>query len=384
MGEGEETFGILCHADIVPAGDGWDRDPFGAQLDGGRVYGRGASDNKGPAAAALFAMKAVKDAGIQLNKKVRLIIGCDEESGMECMAYYKRHADLPRTGFSPDAAFPLINTEKGLLQLDLRAPASQDGRKVLSLHVGERRNVIPGIAQALVEGGQEVIACVQAVARATGFDLTAWEEAGAVRVKAVGAAGHAAFPQGAKNAIGRLLICLKALGVTGPLEALADKVGTGYDGKALGCDVQDGLSDALTLNLGILRADDTGIFATFDIRYPVMASHTAIQSAIRLALPLFDVTESSHKAPHHVPESSELVQSLLRAYSEETGRPGGVMAIGGGTYARCLEQGVAFGASFPEDEEVAHQANEYADIRGLMTNVRIFANAIIRLAGEGS
>ena len=116
MGEGDEadTLGILCHLDVVPAGDGWAVDPFAAVIEGDKMYGRGTGDDKGPAVAALYAMKAVKDAGIPLKRKVRLILGCDEESGWEDMAYYQAHAQMPAQGFSPDANFPVINTEKGL------------------------------------------------------------------------------------------------------------------------------------------------------------------------------------------------------------------------------------------------------------------------------
>lgn len=121
IGEGEDVIGILAHLDVVPAGDGWQVDPFGATVKDGKMYGRGTSDDKGPAVAALYAMKAVKDAGIALNKRVRLILGCDEESGMDDIAYYDEKVGLPALGFSPDAEFPVINTEKGILQMEARA-----------------------------------------------------------------------------------------------------------------------------------------------------------------------------------------------------------------------------------------------------------------------
>ena len=385
MGRGEETIGILCHLDVVPAGDGWDRDPFSAQIVGDRMYGRGASDDKGPAVAALYAMKAVKDAGVPLKKKVRLILGCDEESGWEDMAYYQEHGDMPKTGFSPDAEYPVINTEKGLLHLRVEGPAAGDGLKITAFCAGERPNVVPGSASCEIEGDGETLLRAEAFAAKAGFPLTGRAEApGRVTLTAQGIPGHAAFPQGARNAIGQLLMTLRSLGAKGAIAALADKVGMEYDGASLGVKVEDQLSGPLTCNLGMIRADEKNVFCTLDIRYPVLADPQAILSSIRAALGKagLSVTVDTLKAPHHVPEESPLVQALLQSYEEETGLKGRALAIGGGTYARCLKEGVAFCSAFPGDEELAHQAGEYLSIQGLMKNVAIFANAIIRLAGE--
>lgn len=385
MGQGEDVLGILAHLDIVPAGDGWKTDPFGADLIDGRIYGRGTNDDKGPAVAALYAMKAVQMAGIPLKKRVRLILGCDEESGMEDMKYYQAHADMPSTGFSPDACFPVINTEKGLYHLKLSGPAAKDGLKVLRIEAGQRPNVIPGLAEAYVAGDAGTVSRVEEFAKSAGYPVTAERlPDGRVKIAAQGVAGHAAMPEMAKNAILRLLKALEYLGVQGPLLRIAQVIGLEYDGTSLNIAVSDKLSGALTLNLGILRADEQSVEAAIDIRYPVMASPEAILKSIAAAVQTsgLTVSESAFKQPHHVPESSILVQSLLDAYHEVTGRPRQAIAIGGGTYARCLKEGVAFGSLFPEDEELAHQAGEYMTIDGLMANVKIFTRAIVKLAGE--
>ena len=112
IGEGEETIAVLAHLDVVPEGDGWTHEPYGAEIVDGRIIGRGTSDDKGPGVAALFAMKAVLDAGIPLRRRCRLILGCDEECGMQDLEYYEQKVGLPAKGFSPDANFPLINTER--------------------------------------------------------------------------------------------------------------------------------------------------------------------------------------------------------------------------------------------------------------------------------
>ena len=379
---GVEPLAILAHTDVVPAGDGWETDPFEPTILGDRMIARGANDDKGPAVAALLAMAAVLRAGVPLRREVRLILGCDEECGWEDIEYYVAHCDMPRTGFSPDATYPVINTEKGLLHLSLRAPAAADGLRVLSINVGERPNVVPGRASALVEGDAALCEHINALAREMHIKLTAEPENGAVRLLSEGVPGHAAFPEAARNAIGQLLLMLRALGATGPLRVLADKVGLEYDGSGLGVKCADETSGDLTCNLGILRYDANGLYATLDIRFPLLANSDALVRAIRASLGALDVTVDTVKQPHHVAPNSELVTAPLDAYHAETGLERECVAIGGGTYARCLEEGVAFGCTFPGEPDVAHQANESVSLDELMKNVRIFAHAIVLLAGE--
>ncbi len=380
---GVDPLAILAHVDIVPVGDGWTLDPFGGEVEGDRIYGRGTSDDKGPAVAAMYAMLAVKLADVPLKREVRLILGGDEESGMEDMAYYREHADMPRTGFSPDASYPVINTEKGGITMALRAKAAEDGLKVKRFHVGERHNVIPGSATALIEGDADLCDRINRLAHEMTLDVEAVPAEGGLKLTATGINGHAAYPEAARNAIGEMLLMLRALGVTGPLKTLADVIGMEYNGDGLGVACSDHTSGPLTCNLGVIRYDETGLYAELDFRFPLLANGERIAKTAAASLGEgIEATVTAYREPHHVAPGSPLVTALLNAYHEETGRPRECVATGGGTYARCLEEGVAFGASFPEDEDVAHQANEYASLDSLMLNVRIIARAIVMLAGE--
>ncbi len=381
LGDREEVLGVLGHLDVVPVGDGWNRPPFGAEIEDGRIYGRGTNDDKGPTLAALYAMKALKEAGVPLKRSIRLIMGGDEECDWECMKYYAEHAQMPEIGFSPDASFPLINTEKGMLGFEIRFPESRDGLRILKMATGERPNVIAGESRALLEGGGELAERVRAWAKETGLPCTAETAEEGVWVTAAGIPGHSAYPEGKRNAIGVMLKLLKALGATGGIAVLADAVGTETDGKSLGCACEDAVSGRLTNNLGILRLEDGAWYGTLDFRCPVEADQDALAEACRAHLPGIAVSVSVRKPPHHVPADSELVRSLLAAYEEESGLKGETMSTGGGTYAKVLKQGVAFGAVFPGEEELAHLANEYESIDSLMTAMKIYANAMIRLAG---
>ena len=384
LGEGsdEDALAILAHLDVVPEGDGWKYPPYGAVIENGRMYGRGTSDDKGPAVAALYAMKAVKDAGIPLRRKVHLILGCDEESGWEDIAHYNKVATMPRMGFSPDASYPIINIEKGICRLELHGVLSNEGLQVIAFNNGERPNVIPGRASALVAGDAATVAQAEAAAKKLDIPAEVQLTDKGVSITVTGISGHAAYPETARNANGEMLLLLRELGVQGDLRLLADKIGLDYKGEGLEISVSDGISGYLTCNLGIIRAGEGGVYATLDIRYPVMTNPDMIIKNVSASLPGMRVDAMEVKEPHHVPAGSELVQNLLDAYHEVTGYERKCLYTGGGTYARSLQEGVAFGASFPQDEDLAHQANEYADIEGLYKNIKIFALAIVKLAGK--
>ena len=382
LGDAEEKIAVLGHLDVVPVGDGWTRPPFDGVMENGRMYGRGTNDDKGPALASLFAMKAIKEAGIPLKKSIRLILGCDEESDWLDMKYYGEHEQIPAVGFSPDASFPLINTEKGMLGLELRAPEAATGLKILRLATGDRINVIPGECRALVQGGQELADRVDDYADRSGLPYTAEVTAEGVWITATGIPGHSAYPEGRRNAIGMMLLLLRELGAEGPVATLAEAVGMESDGQSLGCACRDEVSEGLTCNMGILRLEKGEWYATLDMRCPVTADQEKLREAAIAHLPGIRVDTFVQKPPHHVPADSELVSSLLAAYEEETGLEGKPMSTGGGTYAKVLQQGVAFGALFPDEEDLAHQADEYETIDRLMLAAKIYANAMIRLAAE--
>ncbi len=382
LGEAEEKIAVLGHLDVGPIGDGWDHPAFGAEMEGDRMFGRGTNDDKGPSLAALFAMKAIRESGIPLRKSIRMILGCDEESGWKDMAWYTAHTQIPEVGFSPDASFPLINTEKGMMVLELRAPAADSGLKVLQVSAGDRVNVIPGECTALAEGGEELAEKVRAYAEKTGLPYTAEVTDRGVAITATGIPGHSAYPKGKRNAAGMMLLLLRELGAEGPAAVLAEAVGLEHDGSGLGCACRDEVSEELTCNMGILRLQDGEWFATLDFRCPVTADQEKLKEAAAAHLPGFEIRTNTQKPPHHVPADSALVKSLLAAYEEETGLEGKPMSTGGGTYAKVLKQGVAFGALFPDEEDLAHQADEYETIDRLMLAMKIYANALIRLACE--
>lgn len=396
LGSGEQTMGMLAHLDVVPLGDGWKHDPLGGEIDDGRLYGRGTTDDKGPALCALYAMRAVKEAGIPLKHGVRLILGCDEETGMSDMRHYASKVKMPDYGFSPDAEFPVINIEKGGVNLRLsKVTGGEAGAAipVYSLYAGERPNVVPAEASAVVGLNGLTLDVLNdrladIAARHDRFALNAVAEGeGRAKIIATGVNGHAAMPWSGVNAAGMLLVALSELGAGGgsreAIAMLAEAVGMDYTGEALGIACRDELSGELTCSLGILRYDGNEISALLDIRYPLCANEETMlgQAAKRIAPAGMSVCCASSHPPLHVPAESRIVQGLLKVYHEVTGLDAYTIAIGGGTYSRMMPNTVAFGVCFPGDMDVCHIADEYIDLDKMMLGVKIFAHAIAELAG---
>ena len=380
IGEGEDVLAVLAHLDVVPEGDGWDYDPYGGEIVNGRMYGRGTGDDKGPGAAALFAMKAIVDAGIPLKKRCRLILGCDEECGMQDLAYYEEKIGLPDMGFSPDAEFPLINTEKGITSLLLHAPMTDE--RIVSIACGTRANVVPGTATAIVKGDWREAAAEAFIVEDEDCAIETALEGDCTKITVTGVPAQASTPEQGQNAGKMLLAVLEGMGVGGePVRLLVEACCEGDEGVNLGIAGRDEVSGRLTINLGLLSVKDGEISITYDCRYPVFYNALRLRETVakRLAPAGFVLEPGRISEPHHVPESSELVTKLMGVYNEITGTQAKPFAIGGGTYARHLKEGVAFGMMFPGEPELAHQANESIDIENFVRAARIYAYSIVAL-----
>jgi succinyl-diaminopimelate desuccinylase len=393
FGQGEHTLGILVHLDVVPAGGGWTYPPYGAEIHDRRIYGRGTIDNKGPAIAALYAMEAVKQSGLPVNKNVRLIFGTDEESGWKDMEYYFKHESMPDFGMSPDAQYPIINAEKGILQVALEKefPRSEPHSiGIKSITGGQRPNIVPDECTCVFLSStdrEKALAHLKSFQRYTGYKMTAdFDSKEGLIVKSIGVSAHGSAPETGKNAIGQMLEYLATLGLGHTemeefISLLNNKIGMETHGEAIGIALEDKLSGKLTLNLGMVKIDGGSGRAVMDIRYPVSCEGEQLLTAIEAAVCEFGVKVKvlGHRKPLYVPEDHFLVQILKRVYTKQTGQPAYTIAIGGGTYARVIENAVAFGVIFPGKPELAHQKDEYVEIEDLILNTKIYAHAIAEL-----
>ncbi|MGQ9778894.1 MAG: dipeptidase PepV [Bacillota bacterium] len=392
FGAGQEIVGILAHLDVVPAGEGWTHPAFGGEVVDGRLYGRGSVDDKGPVIACLHALAALREAGFRPVRRLRLILGCDEEGGnWESIRRYFATEARPLYGFSPDAEFPVINAEKGHLWLRVEKEWPQEaqgpGPIVVAAQGGTRPNVVPDRCVMLLAPGDHSKAELRRALEAADPALTVAEEGEALRVEARGRAAHASLPEQGENAIGRLFAALSR--VAEWLPAAQAKVvrflaeASLYDGTGLGLACRDEISGALTLNLGTLSWDETRLVCELDLRYPVSAEGDRLLAALRerLAARGLKMEVKHHLPPLYFPADHPLVEKLLRVFREKTGREAKPLAIGGRTFACALGTGVAFGPVFPGRPELAHQADEYIDLEELILATKIYAAAMVALAG---
>jgi len=391
-GEGDEMLAILTHIDVMPAGEGWTVPPFDGTVKDGRVYGRGAIDNKGPAVASLYALAALKENCVTLNKRVRLIFGCDEESGWSDMAFYKSTGqEIPAMAISPDASFPIINAEKGLLHLGLKKAGQGifDGKGVVLRKVsgGDRVNAVPASCECVLTADAGLVTKMADIFNEDApVKVECRTDGDAVTLRTVGVSAHGSTPEKGVNAVSHLLLFLNQLPlvknhISDTVYELAQYIGLQTDGKNLGIAQRD-QSGPLTLNLGYFKADEAGLSVGLDIRYPVSADKAAILAAVADKLGDHEMQELHAMPAHYVPEDSELVRGLKRAYTEITGEEAACLTSGGATYARAFDNAVAFGALFPGQEGTEHQADEYIEIDSFVKLADILANAIVILCGQ--
>lgn len=366
-GEGPRLIAAICHLDVVPAGDGWRHDPFEPVIRNGRIIARGTSDDKGPAIAVLYAMKALADSGWQPGARIRLIVGLDEESGMDCMRHYVKTAEQPDAGFTADADFPVIHAEKGVLWLRLtQTDDAATSTRLIRGQAGERPNMVPALCRLT-------------------FARTADDDRGTQRLYE-GVPAHASTPWDGRNAIDLAMTDAKheldLAGETHPFVEFYQALFAGQiDGTSLGIAGHDA-SGPLTLNAGVLELDGSSASLAIDIRYPVTQNGEALLEQIRQACRPYHVNVEiiNHMPPLHVEPDSFLVRSLTETYADLTGSYQAPIAIGGGTYARAMPNIVAFGPAFPGETMTAHQIDEQIIIDHWLAASAIYREALHRLA----
>ena len=384
-------YAVLSHLDVVPAGDGWTRPPFAATVEDGRLYGRGAVDDKAPAVATVFALAAARAAFDALKivpaNRIQLLFGTDEESTWEDMTRYREKFTLPRSGFSADGDFPIVTSEKGILTVRL-ASSETTGTTLLSASGGTRTNMVPAHAEAVIAATPEtrdgLCRILVSLDGDDGFRATIQPDGDRIIVNVDGRPAHAATPGQGRNAIGRLLVLLDGAGLLAHvpmLQLIARTVGTDWTGEGLGIDLHDELSGALTLNLGVLAWNREGGILDIDIRYPVTCSKTTVMQTIGPALSAMAswATIMEDLPPHVVDPSSALIATLGRAYRRHTHASPRCLSIGGCTYARLMPGGVSFGPEFSGHPATDHAPDEYIELDDLLVATRIYASAMFDL-----
>ncbi|MBQ6550028.1 MAG: Sapep family Mn(2+)-dependent dipeptidase [Lachnospiraceae bacterium] len=376
IGEGTEIIGIAGHLDIVPAGGHWTHDPFTLTREGDVVYGRGTTDDKGPLIEGLYAAKLLADSGEPLKKRIRIIMGCNEETGSACMVHYNEVEEPLTMGFTPDGNFPCIYGEKGHMAMI----AESKNTRITSMNGGFVTNAVCDECTTVVpKDAAEPDALRQALSETPLTSFTVTETPEGLEIYARGVAAHASTPLLGVNAAGCTMEALQRVGFRDDfVDFYVSHIGTACDGAGCGLKCADAYGD-LTFNNGIVKTEDGKITATIDIRVPVTVTEEQLRTASapyleddKGKITILDIGESLF-----YPEESELVQSLYRAYVEVTGdtenKP---MVIGGGTYAKSLANIIAFGPEMPGVDYRIHNADEFITVTDLVRSTEIYYKAL--------
>lgn len=402
-GTGEKRLDILTHLDVVPVSDEWTKTkPYEPSVEGDRIYGRGTSDDKGPAVAALYAMRCIRELGIPLAGGVRLICGSDEESGSKDLAYYYEREQEALYSISPDADYPLINIEKGRLsktfwKKGMKGRTGSGDRKacVVRIAAGDTANIVPGRGILVLSGASEQELARAAAKTGAAEDAFSWKRQGEELVVTVrGNTAHAASPQDGINSATLILALLSHLDLSDEDEGTQTlrKIGQlwphgDHCGAALGVDYAEEESGSLTMSLDILEYDSSPegacVKGCFDCRAPLCCNDSNLTAKVKARLEEagLEMEDGPMVPAHYVSADSELVTKLLESYALYFGKEGKPLAIGGGTYVHGLERGVAFGCSVPEVDNRMHGDDEFMEISMLMKSTKILADAILRLCG---
>lgn len=353
--DGDPKLGILSHLDVVPISDGWHYPPFDCTVDGDKIYGRGAIDDKGPSVAVLYAVKAIKDLGIPIKDNFRIIFGGNEEGGCGDIEYYQKKEDFPPMVFTPDGTFPVLNCEKGMMHLEFSASFEDD--EIAEIVGGTVINAIPNSCEVTYKTGE--------------------------KSTYTGVSAHGSRPDLGDNAITQFTDSYNGNNklILG-LQKLFNH--EDYSGKSCGLGFSDDLTGEMSCALTLLNTKNGRLHGGIDIRFPIDRTLAEISGIIKAKLTEagFEIDDVEGMEPHHVPEDSLLVQALLEVYEEVKGEKGYCVAEGGITYVHNTEGGVAFGAEFVDENNNMHGADEHISIETFKYNLNMYANAIIKICGE--
>lgn len=395
FGEGNEIVGIIGHLDVVPEGEDWTYPPFSGTIKDGKIYGRGAIDDKGPVIASIYAMKAVMD-NYKLHKRVRLILGLNEENDWKCINYYKKHEELPTIGFSPDADFPCIYAEKSILSSYITENLENQKSciKIKEINCNNNAlNVVPKFCSLILEIDEnkiqisELIQLLKKLIEEKNYEIDIYKLSNTeLKLTSYGLQAHAAHPDMGINAISRLLTILSLIykNYNCNLELLdffGKCINTEYDGKSLGISCTDE-TGSLTLNVANLSIKNNILKLGMNLRIPVNTPISFIKNKFKTLCRNYNnlnyETYSSENSLY-VPKDDKLVSTLCRIFNEETNSNKKPIAIGGGTYARAFNNCISFGPNFPGHEDMCHKTDEYIEIKNLILACKIYAKAIIEL-----
>ncbi len=382
-GRSEKQLATIAHLDVVPAGNGWDSDPFGMIVKEGWAIGRGVADDKGPAIVTLYLAKFFREycqaTGETLPYTLRILLGCSEETGMTDIDYYLEHYPMPAFCFTPDANFPVGYGEKGGFGGEF--VSGKLSGSLVDFQGGVAGNVVPDRATAVVRTDKTL----------TDTDRIKVERDGdCVRITGYGVGGHASKPQGTVNAIGLVVDYLLDNRLCTPEEdrylEMLRVLHSCTDGSSFGIDSVDEVFDPLTCIGGVITMEDGVLRQSIDVRFPtsITGEELTEKSRALAATGGAEFRPGRVHRPFYIKPDSPAIRALLDTYNQVTGQNKAPFTMGGGTYARHFANAVSFG---PEDDLIPtpdwvgsmHGANEGMNVDFLLQALKIYILSMAKL-----
>lgn len=384
----KKEIAFISHLDVVPAGEGWMSDPFVGIERNGFVVGRGSRDNKAGFVASLLAVKALRDLRIPLRSDVRIVMGCDEESGMADMDYFADHGPISDFSIVTDCYFPVSHGEKGILHGDIVIPLHHNSFVFQS---GMATNIIPDLAVATLKASDCAINKIKDLAQNNSL-IDVQVQDSEIKIIAKGVSAHVSEPESAKNANLILVDFLLETGIAVDYEERSlrfiQACLEAYYGEFFGLEYEDKASGKTTCVGSMLNSRNNELRLNINIRYAVSDHHDRFLPLIYKTCEhwgyAFDLHEAS--APYYQPPDRREIIKLTEIYQDISGDNREAYVVAGGTYARKLPNAIAFGPGSPDEtfpyplgHGDAHQPDESQDISVLQMAAKIYALSIIEL-----
>lgn len=391
FGEGEETIGILGHVDVVPEGSGWDYPPYSAKIIDNKMYGRGTLDDKGPLMIALYALKTLKDLGIPMKRKVKIIVGANEETNWGCMKHYFGKLNMPQPvmSFTPDSTFPVTFAEKGIMRGLIKIKTNSNE---IELQGGEVYNAVPekAILSLPISYKEQAEEKLKDYNKGKEYEIKSEIIDNKLIITSYGKSAHAAHPESGYNSLSALMnfidsLKVEILGLKEMGQYFAENVKMEYNGKSAGLFCEDEPSGEITMNYGKAYVEDGYVVVSVDTRYPVTINYKQLKEKVLNLLGKYNMefVPLKEEGPLYVKKDNFLVKVLTDIYQEITGDPDGEpRSTGGGTYAKAVKNCVAFGALLKGTPDTMHQKNECIDLSTIDTLLKIYIEAIYRLSND--
>ena len=380
-GKSEKYIGTIAHLDVVPAGNGWNTDPYDMVVKDGYLMGRGVIDNKGPLILTFYLGKFFQELGEKLPYTLRMIAGCNEECGMEDVEYYIHHYEEPVFLFTPDSEFPLCNGEKGRLCANFTSKHFEQGA-ILEFQGGVAQNAVPDEAFAVVRGDIEKFPPADRI-------RISQDESG-VKLTAEGIGGHASHAEGTINAIGLIADYLIRYDLVSEDEkrylSMVSLLCGDHLGRGLGIQCDDGIFPPLSIIGGMMRMENGVMKQNFDSRYPTNTSgEELVEKLAELGKEYgVEITDVENSVPFYIGTDKPEIQACLSAYNDIRGMNGTPFTMGGGTYARHFKNAISFGTEIPAEPlpdfvGKIHTSDEGIGVVRLKMSLKIYILALYRL-----